>query len=121
MPATWVELVPGVVEAIVLLAVDDSKPVLASLDQACQPFLALVLTVTVGGVGLAVLEPVDKAPTVSVVVAKANWNVWLTLALTVTWSVVTVAVAKLAESTVVGPEAWVVTVPELELVALDLV
>ena len=75
MPALRVLFVPGVVEAIVLDALADVRPVLLSWAQTYQPFLALVLTVAVRGVGLTLTEPVDNEPRASVLPLKAKLKV----------------------------------------------
>jgi hypothetical protein len=68
-------LVPGVVEAIVLDADVELRPVLASFAHTIQPFLAFVLTVAVRGVGLVVTLPVASIPSASVVALNAKENV----------------------------------------------
>lgn len=85
-------MVPGVVEAMVCEAVDDVRPVLASLAHTIQPFLALVLTVAVRGVGLEVTLLVLRVPSASVVALSANEKVEGTLAETAIWSLLTLAV-----------------------------
>jgi hypothetical protein len=83
VPATSVLLEPGVVEAIVLEAVVELRPVFASLAHTIQPFLALVLTVAVRGVGLVVTLPVDSMPRASELALRANENVEGTVAVIV--------------------------------------
>jgi len=121
VPAARVLLEPGVVDAIVAEAVEELRPVLASFAHTCQPFLALVLTVAVRGVGLLVTLPVLKVPRASEVALSANENVEGTVAVTDTWSLLTVAVLKSLVSMLVGVLVRVVMVPLFELVALDLV
>lgn len=120
VPTESVLFVPGVVDAIVADAVADVSPVLASLAHTCQPFLPLVLTVAVRGVGLEVTLPVLSVPNASDVALKENVNVDGTVAVTAIWSLLTLAVLKSLVSMLVGVLVRVVMVPVLEAVALDL-
>lgn len=113
VPAVRVLFVPGVVEAMVALAVAEFKPVFTSLAQTVQPFLAFVLTVTVRGVGLVVTLLVLSEPSASVLAFKENENVVGTVALTATWSPLTLAVLKPELSITAGTLVCVATVPVL--------
>ena len=107
-------LVPGVVEAIVDEAVAEVRPALASLAQTIQPFLALVFTVAVRGVGLDATEAVVRLPSASVLPLSENENAEGTVAETTIWSFVMLAVVYEAVSIVAGALVWVVTLPRLE-------
>jgi hypothetical protein len=109
--------VPGVVEAIVDDAVADVRPVLVSLAQTCQPFVALVLTVAVRGVGLVVTDDELNVPSASVLPESANEKTEGTVAETTIWSSVMLAVAYEPDSMSAGADVRVVTEPVLELVA----
>src|SRR6478752_5331261 len=98
---------------MVALAEAEFKPVLLSLAQTYQPFLALVFIVTVRGVGLELTAAVVRPPRLSVLPLRAKLKVCDTLALTTIWSSVMLAVEKVALSIVAGPLSWVVTVPPL--------
>ena len=113
-------LVPGVVEARVAEAEADVRPVLASLAQTIQPFLALVLTVAVRGVGLLVTLPLESVPRASVLPLRAKEKTAGTVAVTTIWSSVMLAVAYDSVSMGASPEVRVVTLPRLEAVAPDL-
>lgn len=104
MPALKVLLVPGVVEAMVVDADADERPVLESLAQTIQPFLELVLMVAVRGVGLEATEAVLRVPRESVLALRVNENACGTVALTAIWSLVTVEVTYVPESIRVGVE-----------------
>ena len=84
MPETSVLLVPGVVEAMVVAAVAELSPVEESFAQMVQPFLALVLTVAVRGVGLLTTAELDSTPSASVFPLSANEKTEGTLAVTTT-------------------------------------
>ena len=121
MPADRVLLEPGVVLAMVAEAADEFKPVLLSFAQTYQPFLALVLTVAVRGVGLAVTEPVARLPRASVLPLRAKENDGATVAVTTIWSLVMVAVAYWLESIGAVTLSIVVTLPSSEALAPDAV
>jgi hypothetical protein len=102
---------------MVLVAVAELRPVFKSLAHTCHPFLALVLTVAVRGVGLVVTEPAASVPSASALAERAKEKVDGTVAVTTIWSLVTLAVLKPEESMATGPVARVVIVPVFELVA----
>ena len=117
VPATNVLLVPGVVEPIVAEAVAELRPVEESFAHTDQPFLALVFTVAVRGVGLLVTLEVDSTPRGSVLPLNANEKTEGTLAVTTTWSSLMLAVAYELVSISAGAEVRVVTVPVFDEVA----
>ena len=78
---------------IVSEAVGDVRPALASLTQAIKPLPAFVPMVRVRGVGEEVTDELDKVPSASVFPLRLKLKIGGTVAVTLIWSFVTIAVA----------------------------